>query len=175
MYFFRLSLLCAAGIFCNGVIAATALPSPKAHPRVFCELAADVGYPSRGFKDDAGICATNMTDVSPTPGRNMLRNNLAFYSMAQDEAPTKLHRVSLILNVNNTQEKAMAYAELVRVASSVAVKIVGQPPAGFADVIRTAGSKTWTAGAWIVEVRSKQWPTGLGQDTVVYFRPTAGS
>ena len=132
-----LSSLPASGLILltEGLMAASALPSPKAHRRTFCDFAAEVGYPTRGFKEDAGICSSNMTDVATTPGKNRLRNNLAFYSMAEHDSVAKLHRVSLILNINNTAEKAPAYAELVRIASGVAAKIVGQPPAGFAQVI----------------------------------------
>lgn len=145
--------------------------SPTSHPRTFCELASDLGYPSRGYKDHTGGCASNMIDVTPTAGSNGLNNNLAFYSMGDTDRPGKLQRVSLILNVNNTREKAKAQVELARVASGVATKILGKPPAELASVLRQGGSRTWDSGAWAVEVKTTVWPTGLGQDTTVYFRP----
>lgn len=152
-------------------MAQQAALSPTAHPRTFCELAADLGYPSRGYKDHTGGCASNMIDVTPTPGSNGLNNNLAFYSMGESSNLGRLQRVSLILNVNNTREKAKAQAELARVATGVATKLLGKPPVELSTVIKQAGSRTWTSGVWRVEVKSEVWPTGLGQDTTVYFRP----
>ena len=151
--------------------AQQAVLSPTAHPRTFCEVAADLGYPSRGYQDHTGVCGSKMTDVTPTPGRNGLTNNLAFYSMAKLSTPGKLQRVSLILNVNNTREKTRAQEELARVADGVATKLLGKTPAELSTVIKQAGSKRWTLGVWTVEVKSEVWPTGLGQDTTVYFRP----
>ena len=145
--------------------------SPMAHPRTFCELAADAGYPSRGFKEHAGTCASNMADVTPTPGRNGLKNNLAFYSMGHTGNTSKLLRVSLILNVNNVREKAKAHSELARVAKSVAAKLLGEVPPQLGAVVESAGSKTWFSGSWALEVKSNVWPTGLGHDITVYFRP----
>jgi hypothetical protein len=145
--------------------------SPASHPRTFCELASDLGYPSRGYKDHTGGCASNMIEVTPTRGSNGLNNNLAFYSMGETDSPGKLQRVSLILNVNNTREKAKAHAELARVASGVAAKILGKAPTELASILRQGGSRTWDSGAWTVEVKTSVWPTGLGQDTTVYFRP----
>lgn len=145
--------------------------SPTSHPRTFCDLASDLGYPSRGYKDHTGGCASNMIDVTPTAGSNGLNNNLAFYSMGDTDQPGRLQRVSVILNVNNTREKAKAHAELTRVASAVATKILGKPPVELASILRQGGSRTWDSGAWTVEVKTSAWPTGLGQDTVVYFRP----
>lgn len=152
-------------------VAQRAPLSPVSHPRTFCELAADLGYPSRGYKDRTGGCASNMTEVTPNPGRNGLNNNLAFYSMGEVDRPVKLQRVSLILNVNNTREKAKAQAELARVATSVATKILGKPLVEITSVIHQGGSRKWDSGAWTVEVKTEVWPTGLGQDTTVYFRP----
>ena len=146
--------------------------SPKAHPRTFCDLAIDLGYPSRGYKENTGGCASNMTEVTPSAGKNGLNNNLAFYSMGHTEAPSKLQRVSLILNVNNIKQKAKAQAELFRVARGLANKIVGQMPADFESVVQNAKSKTWPIGEWTIEVNSSVWRTGLGQDTTIYFRPS---
>ncbi|WP_146219458.1 hypothetical protein [Sphaerotilus hippei] len=169
-----------AGISCSVMAALILLVSEsfagpvlssKAHPKVFCEMAADLGYPSRGYKERTGGCASDMVDVTPAPGRSGLKNNLAFYSMGAFDEPSRLQRVSLILNVNNVNQKSMALAELVRVASSLSVKLVGIIPVGFAGVLGNAGSKTWSVGEWTVEVKSSVWPTGQGQDTTVYFRP----
>lgn len=145
--------------------------SSKSHPRMFCELAADLGYPSRGFKEHTGGCSSNMTDVSPTSGKNGLNNNLAFYSMGKSDDAKKLQRVSLILNVNNVREKAKAHRELSRVAKSVATKILGEPLPQLSAVIEANGSRTWEVGEWSIEVKSDIWPTGLGHDMTVYFRP----
>lgn len=152
----------------------TAAPlSANAHPRTFCDLAKDLGYPSRGYKDSTGGCASNMIEVTATPGKGGLRNNLAFYSMGEYDSPSKLQRVSLILNVNNTNEKAPAQAELARVSTAIAKRIVGQAPADMNDVLLKGKSKTWSVGEWAIEVKTTVWPTGLGQDTTVYFRPAA--
>ena len=112
-----------------------------------------------------------MTDVSPTSGKNGLNNNLAFYSMGKSDDAKKLQRVSLILNVNNVREKAKAHRELSRVAKSVATKILGEPLPQLSAVIEANGSRTWEVGEWSIEVKSDIWPTGLGHDMTVYFRP----
>jgi hypothetical protein len=108
-----------------------------------------------------------MTTVTPTPGRNGLENNLAFYVLGTGENATRISRVSLILNVNNVREKARAQAELERVAKSVAVRLVGTVPSDFSAVIKRAGSRRWPQGSWDIEIKSEVWPTGLGQDTGV--------
>lgn len=154
-------------------IAAAASLSPKSHPKTFCDLAKDLGYPSRGYKESTGGCASNMIEVTSTPGKGGLRNNLAFYSMGEYDSPSKLQRVSLILNVNNPAEKAPAQAELARVAVALAKKIAGQAPADLNDIILKAKSKTWPTGEWAIDVKTTVWPTGLGQDTTIYFRPAA--
>jgi hypothetical protein len=145
--------------------------SPKSHPSEFCELAAELGYPSRGFKEHTGACASNMTDVSRSPGRNGLNNNLAFYSMGMPNNSKRLQRVSLILNVNNVRDKTKAHSELARVARSVATKILGEESPQLGQVIQSAGSKAWQVGQWSVEVKTDAWTTGLGYDISVYFRP----
>lgn len=145
--------------------------SPALHPREYCELARGLGYPSRGYKAHSGGCSSEMTAVTPTPGRNGLENNLAFYVLGTGENATRISRVSLILNVNNVHEKARAQAELDRVATSVAARLVGAVPNDFSGVVKRAGSKRWTQGSWEIEVKSEVWPTGLGQDIRVYFRP----
>jgi hypothetical protein len=91
--------------------------------------------------------------------------------MGEYESPNQLHRVSLILNVNNASEKAPAQAELARVSAALAKKIVGQAPADMNDVVLKAKSKTWSVGEWAIDVRTTIWPTGLGQDTAINFRP----
>lgn len=146
--------------------------SPSAHPKTFCELSKNLGYPSRGYNPNSGGCASNMIDVTPTPGRNGLRNNLAFYSMGEVDNPVKLMRVSLILNVNNPREKAKAHAELARVAGVVATKILGVEPKGLQNAIRSATSRRWESGEWTTEVKYSVWSTGLGHDISVYFRPS---
>jgi hypothetical protein len=145
--------------------------SPTLHPRAYCELARDLGYPSRGYKGHTGGCSSEMTAVTPTPGRNGLENNLAFYVLGTGENATRISRVSVILNVNNVREKARAQAELQRVANSVAARLVGTVPRDFSAVAKRAGSKRWTQGSWEIEIKSEVWPTGLGQDTRIYFRP----
>lgn len=173
MRYTALQLLAIAAVlsFVSLTHAQTRRLAPTAHPSTFCELAADLGYPSRGYKAHTGSCGSNMIEVTPTPGKNGLNNTLAFYAMGASSDPSKLMRVSLILNVNNTREKSQAQAELARVATGVATKIVGVEPPGFEAVIRQAGSKKWAAGEWTIEIKSDVWPTGLGQDTAVYFWP----
>lgn len=144
--------------------------SVDAHPRDFCDLAKDVGYPSRGYKESTGGCASNMIEVTNLPGGNGLKNNLAFYSMGEYGNSSKLQRASLILNVNNTAQKDKAQAELNRVASAVASKIFGKVPNGLKETILKARTKSWTEGEWSIEVKTTVWPTGQGQDTTVYFR-----
>lgn len=142
-----------------------------AHPQTFCEMAAELGYPSRGYRSFSGICASDMIDVTPTPAPNGLRNNLAFYAMSEVGQPDRLQRVSLILNVHNTREGAKAQAELARVAQALAAKILGQPLDSLESVIRQSGTMRWEVGLWMVEVRTEFWRSGLGQDTKVEFRP----
>lgn len=147
---------------------------PSAHPKMFCELAGNLGYPSRGYNPNTGGCASNMTDVTPTPGRNGLANNLAFYSRGEADSSAKLKCVSLILNVNNTSEKTKAHMELARVAGAVAAKILGTEPQGLQNAIRQGSSRKWVSGVWTTEVKYSVWPTGLGHDVSVYFRPSDG-
>jgi hypothetical protein len=144
--------------------------STSAHPKTFCDLAKDFGYPSRGYNPNTGGCASNMTGVTPTAGKNGLANNLAFYSMSEVDSPEKLMRVSLILNVNNVREKAKAHAELVRVAGAISTKILGTEPQGLQNAIRQGVSRKWVSGEWTTEVKYSVWPTGLGHDISVYFR-----
>lgn len=169
---FQRALLGCSALFIAGAVWSAGL-SPNQHPRSFCGLAADLGYQSRGYKEATGGCSSPMLDVTPTPGRNGLQNNLAFYSMGDVSSPAKLDRVSLILNVNNVKEKAKAQEELARVATGVSSKLLPQVPADLREVILRAGSKSWAVGAWSVVVKTSVWPTGLGQDTYVYFRPVA--
>lgn len=162
-------------LFCCAVAFSTAKAAPllpSAHPKTFCELAANLGYPSRGYNPNTGGCASNMTDVTPTSGRNGLANNLAFYSMGEVDSPAKLMRVSLILNVNNVREKAKAHAELARVAGAISTKILGAEPQGLQNAIRQGASRKWVSGEWATEVKYSVWPTGLGHDISVYFRPS---
>ena len=145
---------------------------PSAHTRTFCALAADLGYPSRGYKLHTGGCASDMKDVTPVAGSNGLNNNLAFYAMGDINKPEKLKRVSLILNINNPKEQTKAQAELSRVAIGVARKIIGKEPADLDAVIRNSSSKKWISGKWSIEIKTTKWPTGKGQDTTVHFRPS---
>lgn len=164
-----------AMFFCGTVVFSTAQSAPllpSAHPKTFCELAANLGYPSRGYNPNTGGCASNMTDVTPTPGRSGLTNNLAFYSMGEVDSPAKLMRVSLILNVNNVREKAKAHAELARVAGAISTKILGAEPQGLQDAIHQGVSRKWVSGEWATEVKYSVWPTDLGHDISVYFRPS---
>jgi len=156
------------------ILAATAQASqmsPSAHPRTFCELAASAGYPSRGFNAETGGCGSNMKEVTPNAGRNGLTNNLAYYARANSTLPSKLHRVSLILNVNNTLEQAKAHAELLRLANTVGAKIVGATPPDLAAVVVALRSNSWDVGQWSIQVKSEKWPTGLGYDISVFFVP----
>lgn len=152
-------------------VTAQAAMSTKSHPKTFCDLASELGYPSRGFKDSTGGCASNMIDVTSTAGSNGLKNNLAFYASSEFDDIAKLMRVSMILNVNYTGEKKAAAAELARVAGAVAVKILGSEPQGFKAVIQKAGTQKWRSGEWIAMVETTRWPTGLGFDTKVSFKP----
>jgi len=148
--------------------------SPTAHTRTFCDLAIDLGYASRGYNVNTAGCASDMTPVTPTPGRNGLRNNLAFYSMSTFEESGRLMQVSLILNVNNTHEQVAAHAELARVASGVATKLLGKVPDGLEKAIQGPTIGSWISGEWLVEVRHDTWRTGLGHDITVYFRKATG-
>lgn len=156
----------------QGSQAAPLLPS--AHPKTFCELARDLGYPSRGYNPATGGCASNMTDVTSNAGRNGLANNLAFYSMGEFDNPAKLMRVSLILNVNNIDERAQAHAELARVAGVVATRILGVEPQNLKNTIRQGSSGEWALSEWTTEVKYSIWPTGHGHDISVHFRPKHG-
>jgi hypothetical protein len=143
---------------------------PSSHPSKFCDLAVDLGYPSRGYKTATGGCASNQMPIG-AEGLYEIENNLAFYVMGDFDDPTKLMRVSLILNVNNRKEEAAARAELRRVATALSRKITGAVPQGFEKAILNPTSKQWNAGDWMVEVKHTVWPKGRGYDLTIYFRP----
>jgi hypothetical protein len=156
----------------NNISPQTQLLSSGEHPKVYCELAANVGYPSRGYKAATGGCASNYIDVTHAPGPNGLPNNLAFYSTGQDKNPTRLERISLILNVNNSRETTEAHSELARVANSVAAQLMPSIPKELRRTILQGQSSSWATGPWTTEVLTTTWPTGLGHDVTVHFRPT---
>lgn len=144
---------------------------PTWHPRDYCSIGAEVGYTTRPF-NAMGVCASNMVDIGKTPGRNGMLNNLAFYSVSDTVQPTKLQRVSLILNVNNAAETIAAREYLVRAATAVSKKILGAEPAGFASAIRAGNRAAWTNSEWRTEVVYTDWPTKLGHDISVRFIAT---
>lgn len=151
-----------------------AIASPmgvNTHPKSFCELAGDLGYSSRGYKTNNAGCSSEMVDVTPTPGKNGLRNNLAYYVMGDISNPNKLDYVSMILNVNNIKQKNQANSELSNVASSVLKKITGELPSDFSEIVSKGRSKSWTLGSWDITVKTTTWPTGQGQDTRVQIKP----
>jgi hypothetical protein len=143
---------------------------PTAHPKTYCELAAGLGYPSRGYNKSTGGCASNMKPIGGA-GPNGLENNLAYYVMGEFSNPSRLMRLSLILNINNSTEKASAHAELARVASGLARKVLGSIPKGFEQSILMPASQQWSQGDWQLEVKHSAWSTGLGYDITVYLRP----
>jgi len=150
--------------------AAGGMPSTL-HPRAYCDLAAPVGYPSRGFNPQSGGCASNQVPVTPKPGPSGLENNLAYYSSGKTDDSSKLSRIAIILNVNNPREKVLAQGELARVADAIATALLGSAPPDLAKTIKAAGSKSWQAERWSIEVKTEVWRTGLGQDTSVFFKP----
>lgn len=152
--------------------AAAAGLSSVGHPREYCSIGAEVGYPTRPYNSSTGTCASNYTDVGKTPGRNGMLNNLAFYSMSNIEQPNRLQRVSLILNVNNAAETNVSREALVKAAGAASKKILGGEPAGFAVAIRAGKNSVWTGADWRTEVVYRDWPTGLGHDISVRFIPT---
>ena len=152
-------------------IASAASLDVNSHPKDFCNLAADLGYPSRPYKESTGGCASHMIDVTPNPGGNGLKNNLAYYVNSLDRNNNKLDYVSLILNVNNKKQKSKSNLELAKVSISVFNKINGKAPEDFHEVIKNGESKSWIKGNWKIEVKTTVWPTGQGQDTRVEFSP----
>lgn len=144
---------------------------PKQSPSAFCDLASDLDYVTRPFNPKTGSCATEMRDVTPTPGKNGLQNNLAYYVMGQLDAPTQLERISLILNINNDTESAKAHAELERVAVPVAKRLLGEEPKGFAAAVKAGKAQSWTSAGWHVQVVPTQRPAKQGRDVSVQFTP----
>lgn len=150
------------------------LMSSKLHPMNYCDLAADVGYLTRGYKVQSapsGGCSSQYIDVTPKPGKNGLTNNLAYYVFGDVKDVSKLYRISLVLNVNNEVETGLANQELIRIAKTVSGKIFRADTIDLADAINTGKSETWTIGEWMVQVKHSVWPTGLGHDVAVYFFP----
>jgi len=145
--------------------------SVNAHPRDFCNLAADMGYTTGLYKEKSGSCATHMFTVTPTPGKNGLKNNLAYYVNSLEYDKNKIGMVSMILNVNNIKQKSKANLELAKVATSVLKKINGSVPDDFFEVIKKGESKAWKQGRWLIDVKTTIWETGQGQDTRVEFLP----
>ena len=142
------------------------------HPKEYCELAAEAGYPSRGYKAHTGGCSSAMRELSAQEGRNGMANNLAFYAMGTVGQPSKLQRVSLILNVNNEAQTRPARRELSRVSQAVALKLLGQVPPGLeAAVLEGKSRQLGRISGWSVEVVSTPWPTKLGHDINVRFLP----
>lgn len=167
-----LQIAASALFFSISTASASGLPATS-HPSIYCSLGAEIGYPSRGYKEHTGGCASNMIDITRTPGENGLRNNLAFYTMGKVNSPSKLERISLILNINNIRQKTLAQRELTRAAKILASKLTGTTPPDISSTITKSSSKTWHTGEWTIEVKSSIWPTGLGQDIAVYFRPSS--
>lgn len=146
--------------------------SSAGHPREYCSIGAEIGYPARPYNFSTGACASNYTDVGKTLGRNGMLNNLAFYSMSSIEQPNRLQRVSLILNINNVAETNVSREVLVKAASTASKRILGAEPAGFSAAIRAGKNSAWTDSEWRTEVVYRDWPTGLGHDISVRFIPT---
>ena len=161
----------AHAFFASFSIASAASLDATSHPKEFCNLASDLGYSSRPYKEITGRCASQMINVTPNPGGNGLKNNLAYYVSALDSNKNKLDYISLILNVNNKKQKSKANLELAKVSISVLNKINGKAPNDFHEVIKNGGSKNWIKGNWKIEVKTTIWPTGQGQDTRVEFSP----
>lgn len=60
---------------------AVAALSSKELPQSYCSLGKEIGYPTRPYNNVTVGCASNMVDLTGGPGRNGMRNNLAFYVM----------------------------------------------------------------------------------------------
>jgi hypothetical protein len=150
---------------------AVTLMSSKLHPMSYCDLAADVGYSTRGYKAQSGGCSTQYIDVTTAAGKNGLANNLAYYVLSGDKSEAELYRISLVLNVNNEADSYQAKQEMVRIAKSVFVKIFLTETTRLTDAINTGKSETWTLGEWLVQVKHSSWPSGLGHDVTVNFLP----
>jgi len=144
---------------------------PRQSPSAFCDLASDLDYVTRPFNQKTGSCATEMRDVTPTPGKNGLQNNLAYYVMGKLDAPTQLERISLILNVNHDGESAKAHAELERVAVPVAKRLLGEEPKGFAAAVKAGKAQSWQSGPWRVQVVPSPKAAKQGRDVSVEFTP----
>lgn len=150
---------------------AVAALSSKELPQSYCSLGKEIGYPTRPYNNVTVGCASNMVDLTGGPGRNGMRNNLAFYVMGDYDNPRQLMRISLILNVNNEKAKAAGHAEVARVAGRLAVLLDGDEKKKVERMI-LAGKKGVIKGdSWRTEIKIEKWPTGLGHDVTVYFHP----
>lgn len=145
--------------------------SADQHPSKYCDLAKEQGYSGGPFGKNSGACSSATKSVTPTPGTSGLYNGLTFYSMGFMSEPGELHRVSLILNVNNEREAAKARAELARVAAAVATKLLGNVPKELQATILSGKTKTWSGSVWDVDVITTRWPTKLGHDITVRYTP----
>jgi hypothetical protein len=164
------ALSLVSAIACHATGAGGGL-DPNQHPSKFCSVATDEGYPGGVFRQSTGGCSSATKEVTPTPGRNGLKNNLTFYAMGLISDPSKLQRVSFILNVNNEREAARAHAELARVAVPVASTLLGTAPKGLDTAVQEGMTRSWSTGAWRVEVITDHWQTKLGHDITVRFSP----
>lgn len=156
--------------------SATGLPSTL-HPREYCAVGAEIGYPTRPYNDSTGGCASEMVDIGSEGSSGGSPNNLAFYSRSQIYAgrPTKLERVSMILNVNNAVETTRARHELVRAATAASKRLLGSVPAGLAAAIREGRTATWKNAQWRSEVIYSGWSNGRGHDISVRFTPAGAN
>ena len=148
--------------------------SPNAHPKTYCDLAISLGYPSRGYKETTGGCASNMKLVGSEGLSYGDENNLAFYVMSETDNPKNLLRITLILNVNNVTERNIANAELARVATGLYKKILGSSNATLETAILKEKSQKWTDGKWRIEIKNDVWKNKKGYDTTIYFLPAEG-
>jgi hypothetical protein len=166
------ALLTIALTIIAGDASAAGLPSTL-HPRHYCALGAAIGYPTRPYNESTGGCASDQVDIGSKPGSAGMVNNLAFYSRSYGYAgqPTKLERVSMILNVNNTTEATAARMELIRVASAVSKNLLGSVPVGLAAAITKGKTATWTNAEWRTDVIYSNWNNGRGYDISIRFTP----
>ena len=102
----------AHAFFASFSIASAASLDATSHPKEFCNLASDLGYSSRPYKEITGRCASQMINVTPNPGGNGLKNNLADCCSAWDSNKNKVDYISLLLNVNYKKKKLKCHFDL---------------------------------------------------------------
>lgn len=145
--------------------------SSRLHPSEYCDIAKEFGYPSRGYKVHFGGCISEMIAVTPTSGRNGLKNSLYYQVVGILNDPAVLSYISFKLYLNNDKEGSAALEEFNRVVRGIGNKIFGRIPDEISSSIIRRKNKKWTIIDWDVEVKSQVWATGLGSDVSLILRP----